>query len=93
MPDALGGLPRRPPAFRRRNDDLLGTAFSRRRMLSRPRTFPRPLRIIFGANDRDLNPRVARRLEELFPDAELTLLSDARHYVQVDEPDGLPGSS
>jgi haloalkane dehalogenase len=74
------------PAFWRLNDDLLGTVFSRRRMLSKLRAFPRPVRIIFGANDRYLNPRVARRFEELFQDAELTLLPDAGHYVQVDEP-------
>jgi pimeloyl-ACP methyl ester carboxylesterase len=74
------------PAFWRLNDDLLGTAFSRRRMVPRVRRFARPVRIVFGAADPYLNVRVARRFHELFPDSELFLLPTARHYVQVDEP-------
>src|SRR6266536_1719805 len=75
-----------PPAFWRLNDDLLGTVFSRRRVLPRLRTFARPVRIVFGAADPYLNAAVARRFHELFPHSELFLLPTARHYVQVDEP-------
>jgi len=78
-------LPARP-AFWRLNDDLLGTALSRRRRVAEVRRFSRPVRIVFGAADPYLNVRVARRFHELFPNSELFLLPTARHYVQVDEP-------
>ena len=74
------------PAFWRLNDDLLGTVLSRRRMLPRLRAFQRPTRIVFGADDPCLNVRVARSFHRQFPGSELFLLPNARHYVQVDEP-------
>jgi pimeloyl-ACP methyl ester carboxylesterase len=78
-------LPARP-AFWRLNDDLLGTVLGRRRRIALLRGFARPVRVIFGARDRYLNARVARRFAALFPDSELHLLADGGHYVQVDEP-------
>ncbi len=75
------------PAFWRLNSDLLGTVLSRRRMPAKARTFPRPVRIVFGAEDPYLNARVARGFHALFPNSELFLLAGARHYVQVDEPE------
>jgi len=78
-------LPARP-AFWRLNDDLLGTVFSRRRRIAELRRFAPPVRVIFGARDRYLNVRVARRFAALFPNSELHLLADGGHYVQVDEP-------
>jgi haloalkane dehalogenase len=74
------------PAFRRLNQDLLGTVLSRRRRVAELRRFPRPVRVIFGARDRYLNAGVARRFAGLFPDSELHLLETGGHYVQVDEP-------
>jgi haloalkane dehalogenase len=74
-------------AFWRLNEDLNQTLNSRRRMLAQARAFPRPVSIVFGARDRYLNPRVARWFRDLFPHAKLSLLPDARHYVQVDEPE------
>jgi pimeloyl-ACP methyl ester carboxylesterase len=74
------------PAFWRLNDDLLGAVLSRRRRIGELRRFAPPVRVIFGARDRYLNPRVARRFAALFPDSELHLLPDAGHYVQVDAP-------
>jgi pimeloyl-ACP methyl ester carboxylesterase len=50
------------------------------------RRFQPPVRVIFGASDRYLNPRVAARFAALFPNAEMHLLSGAGHYVQVDQP-------
>jgi pimeloyl-ACP methyl ester carboxylesterase len=79
-------LPARP-AFWRLNDDLLGTVISRRRKLPQVRAFERPVRIVFGARDPYLNPRVAKSFHELFPNSQLTLVPTARHYVQVDEPE------
>ena len=48
-------LPARP-AFWRLNDDLLATVLARRRRIPALRRFARPVRIIFGARDRYLNP-------------------------------------
>jgi pimeloyl-ACP methyl ester carboxylesterase len=78
-------LPARP-AFWRLNDDLLTTVFTRRRRIPELRRFDRQVRIIFGARDRSLNPRVARDFAALFPRSELHLLDDAGHFVQVDQP-------
>jgi haloalkane dehalogenase len=75
------------PAFWALNDDLLGTCLSRRKRVPEMRAFDRPVRIIFGETDRTLNPRVAKRFHELFPNSELFLLSGAGHFVQVDEPE------
>lgn len=78
-------LPARP-AFWRLNDDLLTTVFTRRRRIPELRRFAPPVRVIFGARDRYLNPRVARNFATLFPNSELHLLDQAGHYVQVDQP-------
>jgi len=74
------------PAFWRLNEDLLGTILSRRRRLGELRRFHRPVSVIFGARDRYLNPKVANRLVAAFPAADLHLIANAGHYVQVDEP-------
>lgn len=74
------------PAFWRLNEDLLGTLWTRRRRLADLHRFDRPVSVIFGARDRYLNPRVARQLAGAFPAADLHLLANAGHYVQVDEP-------
>jgi haloalkane dehalogenase len=79
-------LPARP-AFWRLNDDLLGTVLNRRRRVGELRRFDPPVRVVFGARDRSLNPRVGLRFAALFPHSELHLLADAGHYVQVDEPE------
>ena len=78
-------LPARP-AFWRLNDDLLGTVLTRRRRIPELRRFALPVRVIFGARDRALNPRVAKNFASLFPDSELHLLGGAGHFVQVDQP-------
>jgi haloalkane dehalogenase len=75
------------PAFWSLNNDLLGTVISRRRMTPAMQGFSRPVRIIFGAADPYLNSGVAKRFHQLFPNSELFLLPDARHYVQIDEPE------
>jgi pimeloyl-ACP methyl ester carboxylesterase len=73
-------------AFFGLNQDLLPTVAAGTASLPRLRRFPRPVRIIFGAADPYLNAGVARRFHGLFPTSELFLLPDARHYVQLDEP-------
>ena len=74
------------PAFWRLNDDLLGAVLARRRRIGDLRRFRPPVRVIFGARDRYLNPHVARNFAALFPHSELHLIDGAGHYVQVDQP-------
>jgi pimeloyl-ACP methyl ester carboxylesterase len=74
------------PAFWRLNNDLLGTVFSRRSRVPAMYRFSRPVRIVFGARDRYLNPKVARRFHSVFPASDLALIESAGHYVQVDQP-------
>jgi haloalkane dehalogenase len=78
-------LPARP-AFWRLNDDLITTVLTRRRRVGELHRFGPPVRVIFGARDRYLNPRIARQFAALFPHSELHLLDGAGHYVQVDQP-------
>ncbi|MFC6016027.1 alpha/beta fold hydrolase [Plantactinospora solaniradicis] len=86
VPQMVRDFPPTQPAFWRLNEDLLGTLLRRRSRIPDLRRFTPPVRIVFGARDRNLNSRVALRFAELFPKADLHLL-DARHYVQVDEPE------
>jgi pimeloyl-ACP methyl ester carboxylesterase len=74
------------PAFWRLNDDLLGAVLARRRRIPDLRRFGPPVRVVFGARDRYLNPHVARNFAALFPHSELHLIDGAGHYVQVDQP-------
>jgi haloalkane dehalogenase len=73
-------------AFWRLNDDLIGTVLSRRRRVGALRSFAAPVRVVFGADDRYLNPGVALEFANLFPNSELHLIPRAGHYVQVDAP-------
>jgi haloalkane dehalogenase len=75
------------PAFFRLNEDLLGTVRDGTKTAPKLKEFRRPVRIIFGAGDPYLNKGVAQRFHELFPESELFLLPDARHFVQMDEPE------
>jgi haloalkane dehalogenase len=74
------------PAFFRLNEDLPLTVRDRTRMFPQMKAFRRPVRIIFGANDPYLNAGVAKRFHELFPTSELFLVPNARHFVQLNEP-------
>jgi haloalkane dehalogenase len=73
-------------AFFGLNRDLRPTVAAGTAKVPRLRRFARPVRVVFGAADPYLNPRVARGFHELFSTSELFLLPDARHYVQLDEP-------
>jgi haloalkane dehalogenase len=77
------------PAFFRLNEDLLPTIRSRSKMIPALRKFKRPVRIIFGDADLYLNRGVAESIHRLFRTSELFLLPGARHYVQMDEPEGV----
>ena len=64
---------------------------TRRRRIPELRRFGPPVRVIFGARDRYLNPRVARQFAALFPHAGLHLPDGAGHYVQVGRPQQVAG--
>jgi haloalkane dehalogenase len=49
-------------------------------------SFPRPIRLIWGDKDPDVNSGIARALHDAAPASELFLLPDARHNLQIDEP-------
>jgi haloalkane dehalogenase len=73
------------PAFFRLNEDLLPTIPSHSKIASKLKD--RPVRIIFGASDPYLKKGVAQKFHELFPASDLFLLPNARHFVQMDEPE------
>ena len=77
------------PAFFSLNEDLLPTIRAGTKMASKLKEFKRPVRIIFGDVDPYLNKGVAQRFHELFPASDLFLLPGARHFVQMDEPEGV----
>jgi len=79
--------PSTQPAFFGLNEDLLRTVRSGTENIRRLREFRRPVRIIFRDADPYLNMGVASVFHELFPSSDLFLLSGARHYVQMDEPE------
>jgi pimeloyl-ACP methyl ester carboxylesterase len=75
------------PAFFSLNEDLRPTIRAASKAIGKLEKFKRPVRIIFGAADPYLNKGVAQRFHELFPTSDLFLLRDARHFVQMDEPE------
>src|SRR5262245_23767646 len=79
--------PSAQPAFFRLNVDLLPMVRSRTEKIPKLREFKRPVRIIFGDADYTLNSGVARTFHEFIPGSELFLISGARHFVQLDEPE------
>jgi haloalkane dehalogenase len=79
--------PSTKPAFFSLNDDLWGTLRSRAGAEPEMRAFERPVRIVFGESDPYLNADVARHFHRLFPNSELFLLPEARHFPQLDEPE------
>src|SRR6266849_736161 len=80
-------IPSRRPAFFSLNEDLAPTIRSGSRTASTLKEFRRPVRILFGAADPYLNKGVAQKFHELFPASDLFLLPNARHFVQMDEPE------
>jgi len=80
-------IPSTRPAFFSLNQDLLSTIRSGSRTAFKLKKFGRPVRIIFGDADPYLNKGVAQKFHELFPTSDLFLLPNARHFVQMDEPE------
>jgi haloalkane dehalogenase len=74
-------------AFYGLNDDLVWTNIQRLSQIPAMRRFTRPVRIIFGEGDQYLNAGVARAFHRLFPNSDLFLIPEGRHFVQIDEPE------
>ena len=74
-------------AFFRLNEDLPGTIRAGTKNAPALKKFRGPVRIIFGDNDPYLNKGVAEAFHKLFPTSDLFLLANARHFVQMDEPE------
>jgi len=87
--EQFAATPSTKPAFFSLNADLWGAMRSRSGAEPEMRAFGRPVRIIFGEADPYLNANVARRFHSLFPNSELFLLPTARHFPQLDEPEGV----
>lgn len=85
--EQFAATPSTKPAFFSLNADLRRTLRSRVGAEPEMRAFGRPVRIIFGEADPYLNADVARHFHGLFPNSELFLLPEARHFPQLDEPE------
>lgn len=75
------------PAFFGLNAVLRDEVEQRASETQRLRLFDRPVRIAFGAADPYLNTGIAQQFAMLFPKADLHLINDAGHYVQLDQPE------
>ena len=76
-------------AFFGLNRVLISEVSSRKQRVGDMQTFDKPVSIIFGAEDQNLNAGVARELDALFPNSELHLIDGACHYVQLDAPEAV----
>ena len=59
--------------------------------LDQIRNFPKPVTIIFGAEDTVLTAELAQEFHELFPNSQLHLIDGAGHFVQLDDPQAVAG--
>ncbi|HFQ61114.1 MAG TPA: alpha/beta hydrolase [Epsilonproteobacteria bacterium] len=74
------------PAFFELNNVLLDEMKQNEAKLPLLKTFKKPVSIVFGKDDPYLNVYVAKTFKEMFPHTSLTLVQDAGHYVQIDQP-------
>lgn len=75
------------PAFFGLNRVLRDEVAKRQARLPDLKAFQPPVRIVFGRDDPYLNAGVAEDFHRLFPHAELYLVPEARHFVQIDQPE------
>jgi haloalkane dehalogenase len=80
-----GAKSSRAPLLSLASDTIPAVAANLQRLPELAR-FPRPIRLIWGDRDPDLNSDVARTLLEAVPGAELFILPEAHHNLQIDQP-------
>ena len=68
---------------------LFSEVAERKKRLADMQAFTKPVSIIFGAEEKNLNVGVARELDAIFPNSELHLVEGACHYVQLDAPESV----
>ena len=73
-------------AFFSLNRVLTSEVRQRKARVADMQAFPKPVTIIFGVEDANLNVGVARELNAIFPNSKLHLVDNACHYVQLDAP-------
>jgi haloalkane dehalogenase len=74
-------------AFFALNNVLISEVRQRSENIGRLKRFPKPVRIVFGADDPYLNPGVAKEFHSLFTNSDMYLVEGAAHYVQIDQPE------
>lgn len=74
------------PALRSLTGDLIAAVAANAGRMSELGAFPRPVRLIWGEQDQDLNVGIARALHDATPTSELFVLPQAHHNLQIDEP-------
>jgi haloalkane dehalogenase len=75
------------PAFFSATLVLWEEVAARQNKVARLRAFDKPVWVIFGADDPDLNVGVAQEFHRLFKRSSLHLVQGAGHYVQLDQPE------
>src|SRR5262249_3126093 len=85
--EQFDATPSARPAFFRLNEDLLPMVRSRTQLIPKLKDVGRPVRLSSGDGDSSQNSGVARTFHEFLPGFELFLIPDARHFVQLDEPE------
>ena len=75
------------PAFFGLNEVLRSEIQKRQEKVADMRQLSTPVSIIFGADDPYLNIGVAKEFHEIFSNSKLTLVEQAGHYLQLDQPE------
>lgn len=77
------------PAFTQLTAALDAEVAARASEVSRMEAYAGSVLIVFGASDPYLNLSVAQDFHSRFPNSQLTLIEDAGHFVQVDQPEAV----
>ncbi len=85
MPIITHGAIQIRPAFFSATSVLWQELEQRKAKVPQLRQFKKPVHIIFGADDPYLNTGVAKDFQNLFSNSSLDLISQAGHYVQLDD--------
>ena len=82
-------FPEARPAFIAMNDELLVDVARRAATVDELRSVTLPVAIVYGARDPYLRPGTALEFHDIFENSTLTLIPDAGHFVQIDDPEAV----